>query len=78
MEDFPICAHTDEGMHKNTTNRCRINGYATEYCCSSCAAKGRIKKAEQTKLERYGDRYWKNPEKIAKTNIERYGVANPF
>lgn len=37
-----------------------------------------VKKSKQTKLLRYGDENYRNAEKIAKTNIAKYGVANVF
>ena len=39
---------------------------------------GYKERSEQTKLERYGDKYYNNPEKRVKTNIERYGVDCNF
>ena len=51
-----------------------IDGYL-EHCSYKCAFDDphRMKKIKQTKLERYGDENYSNPEQIIKTNIERHG-----
>lgn len=35
-------------------------------------------KTRKTKLKRYNNPYFNNPEKVKKTNKEKYGVENPF
>ena len=54
-----------------------IKGYR-RFCCGACtgADPTRIKKSNQTKLERYGDVNYNNREKSKQTCIERYGDAN--
>ena len=55
------------------------NGYRR--CCSakcSCHDPERIRKACQTKIERYGSAGYNNRDKAVKTCLEKYGVDNPF
>ena len=48
--------------------------YGVENAYQSEEIKERIKKI---KLEKYGDEYYRNNEKIIKTCLEKYGVTNP-
>lgn len=47
----------------------------TKYCCNRCTQRSpEVKnKAKQTKLEKYGDPYYRNAEQARKTKFERYG-----
>lgn len=47
----------------------------TKYCCNRCTQRSpEVKnKAKQTKLEKYGDPYYRNVEQSRKTRLERYG-----
>ena len=40
--------------------------------------KAKSDKAKRTKLERYGDENYNNPNKFKETNLKRYGVENPM
>ena len=52
------------------------------YCSNACSSKvtsndiNRINKIKSTKLKRYGDAGFVNPEKAKATNLKKYGVSN--
>lgn len=51
-----------------------------EYCCAKCAQSSplMIERIAKTKMERYGDPHYTNPDKTRKTNLAKYGVVHPF
>jgi len=44
------------------------------FCCYECGKKDRLKKSEQTKLKRYGDKNYNNKTKNIETCLKKYGV----
>lgn len=59
-------------------NNKKFLGIGKQYC-NTCGNKQCImefskQKAYNTKLKRYGDPYWRNPEKAKQTCLEKYGV----
>ena len=71
-------------------NRCELCGIEFEslikrqqrFCCGKCSAfatgndKDRLNKIKKTKLKRYGNATYVNPEKAKKTCLDKYGVDN--
>lgn len=62
-----------EKRRKETLRINNLTKYGVENVYQSEAVKEKIK---QTKLLRYGDENWCNPEKIAKTMLDNYGVRS--
>ncbi len=50
-----------------------------EYCSVKCSSNDKIvrEKADNTYLERYGNKNYRNLEQYKKTNLKKYGVENP-
>ena len=60
-------------------NKLKINKTTyLKHCSSKCSNSNpkKIKKSDETKLKRYGDKNYNNPEKNKITNLERYGVTS--
>lgn len=60
-------------------NKLKINKKTyLKHCSSKCSNSNpkKIKKSDETKLKRYGDKNYNNPEKNKITNLERYGVTS--
>ena len=65
----PICPICNKQIHFN-------GKFYSKTCSPSCGSKLANVKIKQTKLERYGDANYVNPEKAKQTNLNRYGDAN--
>lgn len=76
IKDFPICENRFKDKHKNKTNKCRITGYETQYCCSKCAHTAGYNNGKQTRFAKYGSETWNNPQKRSETNLIKYGCEN--
>lgn len=72
MKTRPVCKVCG-GRVKFHTGK----GFA-ECCSTKCSnsSKDKIQSIEQSKLEKYGDKHYVNPEKAKDTKVERYGDAN--
>jgi very-short-patch-repair endonuclease len=62
-----------------TAYRNFVHGYNV-HCSTACTYKDKecVRKAERTKIERYGDANYNNRESARKTCQEHYGVDNPY
>jgi len=47
-----------------------------KYLCNKCSSKYKVEKIYKTNFERYGCKFFVNPEKSKQTNLERYGCEN--
>ena len=64
-----ICHSEKTIMFSSYMNNIKRGGY---YTCIKC----KFHKTEETNMKKYGKKYFTNPEKSKKTNLERYGCEN--
>ena len=75
LTEAPVCPVCGKKIPFKAASALNDNGYNT-HCCHRCgtADPHHQMAIKRTKLARYGDENWNNPEKARQTMLDRYGV----